>query len=209
MALLTLPPTPWTSASSPGYSIHSVPLPVFEALESEDLELAASNSPPSLPPLPEFLISEANQGLWRRRLEMASADPEHLPWILKVIVFQAHPDPDMVQTSPAAIVGRIGFHGKPGSRGLVEIGYGIDPNKRRKGHAGAAMRIIVDVAKATGEVKVLRASVVEDNFISRRIVERVELRKIGVEKHERRGAEGVFVLDVSGDGGSEGVAQKH
>jgi hypothetical protein len=38
-------------------------LPLFEALEAEDLELASSQAQASLPPLPAFLISEANRGI--------------------------------------------------------------------------------------------------------------------------------------------------
>ena len=129
---------------------------------------------------------------------MVAADPDHLPWVLKVIIFHTGTDPETGRTSPAVLVGRIGFHGKPDAKGLVEVGYEIDSAQRRRGHAGAAMRIIADVAKRVQGVNVLRAGVAEENFISRRVVESVGLRKVGVEMHERRGLEEVFLLDVGG-----------
>jgi len=67
MAAPAPPIGPWISSSSPKYSLNSMTLPLFEALEAEDLELASSQAQASLPPLPAFLISEANRGIWRRR----------------------------------------------------------------------------------------------------------------------------------------------
>ena len=99
-------------------------------------------------------------------------------------------------TYPAVIVGRIGFHGKPDERGMVEVGYEMEPARWRRGHARAAMRIIVDVAKAIQGVKVLRASVEEGNWISRRVVEGEGLKMVGRERHERRGLVDIFEMDV-------------
>jgi [ribosomal protein S5]-alanine N-acetyltransferase len=183
-----------------------MPLPLFVALEAGNLEPASSQAPASLPPLPSFLISEANRGIWRRRLDLVVRDPEQLPWISRLVVYQPEKDPqsqgqnrdlDAQGTYPAVIVGRIGFHGKPDERGMVEVGYEIDPVRRGRGHARAAMRIIADVAREIQGVNVLKASVAEENWISRRVVEGEGLRKVGRERHERRGLEDIFELDVS------------
>lgn len=175
-----------------------MPLKVFEALEAGDLESAASRAPVSLPLLPPFLISGANRGIWRRRLNSVAADPEHAPWISRVVVYEnAESQSFESGKQGAVIVGRIGFHGKPDEHGMVEVGYEIDPAQRRRGHASAAMRIIVDVARAIQGVKVLRAGVVEENWISRRVIQGVGMRKVGTERHERRGLEENFVMDVS------------
>jgi [ribosomal protein S5]-alanine N-acetyltransferase len=107
------------------------------------------------------------------------------------------PDLETRETYPAVIVGRIGFHGKPDERGMMEVGYEMEPVHQRRGHARAAMRIMVDVARAIQGVNVLRASVVEENWISRRVVEGEGLRKVGRERHERRGLEDIFEMDVS------------
>jgi ribosomal-protein-alanine N-acetyltransferase len=201
MVFSTPPMGPWTSARAPRYSLHPVPIPLFEALKAEDLGLASSIAPPSLPPLPSFLISEANRGIWGRRLALVAADPEQTPWISRVVIYKPELDQEEessnLEKSKVAIVGRIGFHGKPDERGMVEVGYEIDPEQRGKGHVKAAMKIMVDVARGTQGVNVLKASVAPENWISRRVVEGEGLRKVGREVHERRGLEEIFEIDVS------------
>jgi [ribosomal protein S5]-alanine N-acetyltransferase len=95
-----------------------------------------------------------------------------------------------------SIVGRIGFHGKPDERGMVEVGYEIDPAHWRKGHATAAMRIIVASSRAMDGVSVLRASVAEENAVSARIVKGCGLRRVGSRVHERWGAMNLYELNV-------------
>jgi len=174
---------------------------LLEALKAGDLPLASSLAPPSLPQLPPFLITEANRGLWNYRLARAAEDPENIPWLTRVVVYQLEKDVEpqipAQESSEQVIVGRIGFHNKPDERGVVEVGYAIDPEHRRKGHASAALKIIVDIARATESVKVLRATVAPENWISRRIVEGEGLKNVGTQIHERRGVEDVFELDVS------------
>jgi ribosomal-protein-alanine N-acetyltransferase len=70
---------------------------------------------------------------------------------------------------------------------------------RLKGHAKAAIRIIVDVAKAFLDVSILKLSVlvvVKDNRISRQIVEGLGSPKVG-DMHPRWGLGEVFLLNVS------------
>jgi len=99
-------------------------------------------------------------------------------------------------SSKPVIVGRIGFHNKPDERGMVEVGYAIDPEQRRKGHASAAMKIMVDIARSIEGVEVFRASVAPENWISRRIVEGEGLKKVGRTVH-RDGVDDVFEIGVS------------
>jgi [ribosomal protein S5]-alanine N-acetyltransferase len=178
-----------------------MPLPLFQALEAGDLALASSVAPSSLPPLPSFLTSEANRGIRGRRWALVAADPEQVPWVSRVVIYEPELDRDVqspnLEKSKAVIVGRIGFHGKPDERGMVEVGYEIDPEQRGNGHVKAAMKIMVDVARGTRAVNVLKASVAPENWISRRVVESEGLRKVGKEVHERRGLEEIFEMDVS------------
>ena len=37
------------------------------------------------------------------------------------------------------VVGRAGFHGPPDAGGMVEVGYAVDPDFRRRGNAIAAL----------------------------------------------------------------------
>jgi [ribosomal protein S5]-alanine N-acetyltransferase len=204
MAVSTPPNGPWTFSSYPQHSLHPMSLALFGALEAGDLGFTSPQAPASLPPLPSFLISTQNRGIWRRRLDLVAADPEQLPWVSRLVVYEPktnqgaqNPDLEAQEANAAMIVGRIGFHGKPDERGMVEVGYEIDPAHRGRGHVKAAMRIMVDIARRTQGVNVLRASVAPENWISRRVVEGEGLRKIGREVHERRGLEDIFEIDVS------------
>jgi len=61
----------------------------------------------------------------------------------------------------------------------VEVGYSIDPKERRKGHAKAALRILLDVARMDGRVKTVAASVGPDNLGSKGLVEKEGLGRWG------------------------------
>ncbi|HUQ16917.1 MAG TPA: GNAT family protein [Candidatus Saccharimonadales bacterium] len=70
----------------------------------------------------------------RRRLDQVVADPGSGPWLLRA----------MVHRDDRELVGRIGFHGKPGANGLgaggaVELGYTVEPAFRRQGFAEEAV----------------------------------------------------------------------
>ncbi|KAM0819346.1 putative N-acetyltransferase domain-containing protein [Seiridium cardinale] len=194
--VLTPPRTPWTSASSPRHTLHPLPPSAFEALAVGDLDLASSLTPPSLPALTQFVITPSNRGRWRRRLDSIAADARNAPWMTRLILFEADDKQGQSQSSSAIIVGRIGFHGKPDKRGVVEVGYEIDPVYWRRGHATAAMRIIVDLARAMEGINVLKATVAEENLISTRIVKGQGLERVGFQVHERRGPEIVYELKV-------------
>lgn len=190
------PSSPWRSASYPQHSIHRTPLPVLEALEAGNLELASSLAEAaSLPPLPEFLVTDANRGIWRRRLDSVNGDPEQFGWLSRLVVYEETGSKD--EEKRCVIVGRIGFHGKPDERGMVEVGYEIAPEHRKKGHARAAVTIMIEVARNVEGVKVIRASVAPANFPSRHLVKSVGLQLVGREVHDRRGLEDIFEMDVS------------
>ena len=60
-------------------------------------------------------------------------------------------------------VGAAGFHGSPDADGMVEVGYSVDPDFRRRGYARAAMQVLLDRAVAHPDVRVLRATISPDN----------------------------------------------
>lgn len=71
----------------------------------------------------------------RRRLEQVTADPGSAPWLLRA----------MVRRETRELVGRIGFHGRPGDNSLaapdaLELGYAVEPVLRRQGFAEEAIR---------------------------------------------------------------------
>ncbi len=78
----------------------------------------------------------------------------------------------MVRTDDAAIVGSCGFKDMP-KQGRVEIGYGVAPQARRQGMAGAAVAQLLALANASDEVREVLAQVSPANVASTRVVQRL------------------------------------
>jgi RimJ/RimL family protein N-acetyltransferase len=81
--------------------------------------------------------------LARRRRDQIAEDPEHERWVLRVMVLR----------DTRAVVGNIGFHGKPGSNALgaidaVELGYSVEEAFRRQGFAEEAIRGMIGWARS-------------------------------------------------------------
>ncbi|KAM3441648.1 hypothetical protein MY4824_001426 [Beauveria thailandica] len=105
-------------------------------------------------------------------------------WVTRLLVVDAQTD-----GGGAIVVGRAGFHGPPDQRGMVEVGYSIDPAWRRRGHAQAALRIMLDVAAGDTRVRVVRASIFPGNAASEGVVKRHGFEEVG----EQRLKEGPLV----------------
>ena len=73
----------------------------------------------------------------------------------------------------AEIVGSGGFKSAP-VNGSVEIGYGVAPGARGRGHATSAVALLVDEAFASGAVTAVTAKTARQNAASRCV-----LRKCG------------------------------
>lgn len=90
------------------------------------------------------------------------------------------------------MVGRIGFHGPPDANGMVEIGYKIDAEHRRRGFGFESAQWLIEAAEQLPQVSVVRASIAPDNAPSLRIAERLGFRRIGEQIDEIDGLELVF-----------------
>jgi ribosomal-protein-alanine N-acetyltransferase len=187
----------WTSASSPRHSLHAAPVAVFEAMVAGNVAEAERLAPPSLPPLTPFIATFA----WQRQLGVLDADPGHAAWMPLFIVYDA-PPPPAVDAAAAehgpVIVGFMGFHHRPDARGAVEVGYMVDPEHRRQGHAKTALRIVAETFWDMPEVKVLKGDIsVDGNAVSERMLLGQGLRHVGQETKERGGLMDVYEMDVS------------
>lgn len=165
--------------------LHLVPLAALESLQNSDIQETRNLLSPLIVPTSD-LTSPPNVGTWRRRYLQVLNDPTDALWVTRLVVVR----------ETREIIGRAGFHGKPDERGMVEIGYAIDPLYRRKGYGREVARIMVDVARGDPNVKVVRASVAPHNLVSRRIVVGFGFEKVGEEMDEEDGLEEVFELAV-------------
>ncbi|WP_262175969.1 GNAT family N-acetyltransferase [Saccharococcus sp. Marseille-Q5394] len=87
----------------------------------------------------------------------------------------------VVDKTTDAIVGDIGFKGKPTADHIVEIGYGIIPSAQNKGYATEAVGALIEWAFGSGQVKRVIAECLQDNSASIKVLGKLGLRQIGRE----------------------------
>ena len=119
---------------------------------------------------------DAHEGLpWHlRHLEASESE---LPWRIRVIV---EPGAGAV----GRVVGSINLKGPPDGAGDVEIGWGVDRDRRRRGYAlEAAAAVMAWVARQPGVLS-LSATIPEDNLASQRLAAKLGLV---ITSEERRG----------------------
>jgi [ribosomal protein S5]-alanine N-acetyltransferase len=100
-------------------------------------------------------------------VEQLKADPKVLGWGPWLIAHNAD----------ATVIGDIGFTGRPDSKGVVEIGYGIVPEYRKQGFAFEAAQAMVRWAFSQRQVKkVIAARVRRANIPSVRILAKLGMK---------------------------------
>jgi ribosomal-protein-alanine N-acetyltransferase len=123
------------------------------------------------------------------RMHQLEADPTWRPWLLQAVVTRESP----------TLIGNVGFHGPPGHHlfearypGVVEIGYDIVPEHRRRGLCTRAIAQLIDWAtpRGAGHVTITTAAT---NLPSRRIAEKLGFTLIGEELHPTRGPELLYL----------------
>ena len=176
---------PWMlpGANSGGHRLEVVPLNVLRALSVGDLPEASRHS--SLPLTP-YLVADECRSTWLMRVTQLTSHPGDGVWVTRILV----------AGDSGHIVGRAGFHGPPDARGMVEVGYSIDPLYRRRGHARAALEIMLRVAKSDPRVSVVRASVRPDNLPSRALIDSYGFVEVGELWDEEDGLETLLELTV-------------
>lgn len=155
-------------------------LPTLRALADGDLEAARVAS--GLPLTP-WLAGPESTRTWRRRAEQLRDTPADAGWVTGVVMVG-----DLA-------VGRAGFHQAPGPEGVVEVGYAIDPEYRRRGYARCALRVLLDRARTEPAVTRVLASVSPDNEPSLNLVAQFGFERVGEQIDEEDGLEWVFSLD--------------
>ena len=103
---------------------------------------------------------------WLRLLE-ASTEPS--PWIHGF---------RMVRKDTGDVIGSCSFKGPPRD-GVVEIAYGVSPEVEGKGYATEAARALTDFARASGEVRTIRAHTLPTGAASQRVLAKCGYRHVG------------------------------
>jgi RimJ/RimL family protein N-acetyltransferase len=148
----------------------------LQALVAGDLPAASTEAGVALP---EAFLSDT--WLWSLRLGQLIGDPSCAPWLVRAVVGQ-----------PAGeVVGHAGFHGAPDERGMVEVGYRIVPEHRRRGYARAALTGLLGFATEHGAT-IARASISPGNVASLALAASFGFRPVGEQWDERDGRELVF-----------------
>jgi ribosomal-protein-alanine N-acetyltransferase len=90
------------------------------------------------------------------------------------------------------VVGKAGFHGPPDEHGMVEVGYAIVPELRRRGYARAALEALLQRAGREPAVRVVRASVSPDNAASLGLIRQYGFVRVGEQWDDEDGLELVY-----------------
>jgi ribosomal-protein-alanine N-acetyltransferase len=129
-----------------------------------------------------YLAGPDCAGLWRMRSEQIKERPGDAAWITRLIV-----DPSV--TVP---VGLAGFHGAPDTAGMVEVGYRVDPQFRRRGYARQSLETLLIVARGHPDVRTVRATISPDNAPSLTLVKSYGFVENGEQWDEEDGREIIF-----------------
>lgn len=89
----------------------------------------------------------------------------------------------VIRKDDGALIGDIGFKGRPSKEQTVEIGYGFLESARMKGYATESVQALVNWAFQSGGVKRVIAETLHDNIASIRV-----LQKIGMERVSETGS---------------------
>jgi [ribosomal protein S5]-alanine N-acetyltransferase len=157
-------------------------VPALEALVGGDLAGASSHAGVDLTP---YFLDEV--WLWRLRLDQLAADPGSGDWIARAAV----------DATSGAVVGHVGFHGPPNEDGMVEVGYSVDPQHRRRGYGRALLRTALAWATSVPDVRTVRASIGPENAASLATLRPFGFRHIGEQWDEKDGRELLYELSVA------------
>ena len=181
---MTDPDLTSTAIRSDNLDLVPMSLPLMEALLCQDRESAQR--------MVEYRIPadwpQGMESVLRFRTVIARAQPETLPLLLRAIVLRVDPE---------VVVGRIGFHGPTDEAGMLEIGYEVFPQYRRRGHARESVLAMLRWARRDPTVLRFRASVSPHNVPSLRLVTGLGCVEVGSQWDEEDGEETIYELAAS------------
>src|SRR5262245_4258861 len=141
--------------------------------------------------LPTAPTDEATEHFLARRIGQLRDDPSIQRWLARAIVLRGE---------SRLMVGNVGFHGPPGvnaadNEGALEIGYSVQPERRRQGYASEAVDGLMGWARTQGICRFV-ASVAPDNDPSLAIIRKLGFVRTGQHIDPEDGLEHVFELQT-------------
>jgi GNAT superfamily N-acetyltransferase len=94
------------------------------------------------------------------------------------------------------IVGSAGFHDYPDENGMIEIGFGIVPDRQRQGYGLELLHGMWQMISARPDVRILRYTVSPDNQASMYIIEKLGFEQVGEQIDEEDGLELIFEMPL-------------
>ncbi len=176
-------PGPWRGAAK---HVRLVQLSAAALGALADGDLPAANRASAVLLTPYFVHPDW-RSTWRRRSKQVETDPTSAAWITGVIW----------DAERQLAVGRAGYHGRPDDRGMVEVGYAVDPAYRRQGYARAALEALLDRAASEPDVHAVRVTVAPDNIASYRLVSQYGFTEVGEQWDDEDGLETIYESDAN------------
>lgn len=81
-------------------------------------------------------------------------------------------DWSIIRKSDQTMIGGVGFKGVPDSKGIVEIGYGIDEAYQNQGYATEAVKVMLAWALAQEDVLCVQAQTDPNNMKSQKVLKK-------------------------------------
>ena len=94
------------------------------------------------------------------------------------------------------IIGSAGFHDFPDENGMIEIGFGIVPEKQRQGFGLELLHGMWREIAKHPDVRILRYTVSPENEASMHIIKKLEFNLVGEQIDEEDGLELIYELTV-------------
>ncbi|GCD89111.1 GNAT family N-acetyltransferase [Nocardioides sp. LS1] len=169
--------------STPPVRIVQLDAATIGALADGDLDRARRTSPVALT---AWLAGPDCVRTWRYRATQVVDAPQDLDWITGVLWAD----------DAGVAVGKAGFHAAPDADGMVEIGYAVDPDHRRRGYARAALEAMLARARREPDVHVLRATVSPTNEASLALIGQYPFVEVGEQWDDEDGLETIYEISV-------------
>ncbi|MYW01907.1 GNAT family N-acetyltransferase [Streptomyces sp. SID3343] len=157
--------------------------PPMTALADGDLDAAGAAAGITLP---DYFVTDTARRLWRMRLAQVADDPGSARWFARAAVSETE----------GVVVGYSGFHGPPDRVGMVELGYSVVPEFRRRGYARAMLTAMAERAAAEPDVATLRVTISPDNAASLATIVGFGFVRVGEQIDEIDGLEIIFEVPV-------------